>query len=176
MKNIFDLHKDVLTEYKAYIDSFINIADNRILSTVKKDFDSGNLYPEPLVQFNPSFESGGSVEGLVNNGVLVKDFNHIFYDGEDKSWSIYKHQTEAIVKGNEGKSFDVTSGTGSGKSLTYISTIFNHLFRLLELNHKIHEEEKASGLLDKKKTVSKKSNVVNEPQAGYGGNLFNQEN
>lgn len=49
------------------------------------------------------------------------------------------------------------------------------LKRLLELNHKIHEEEKASGLLDKKKTVSKKSNVVNEPQARYGGNLFNQE-
>ena len=49
------------------------------------------------------------------------------------------------------------------------------LKRLLELNHKIHEEEKESGLLDKKKTVSKKSNVVNEPQAGYGGNLFNQE-
>jgi len=41
--------------------------------------------------------------------------------------------------------------------------------RLLELNHKIHEEEKASGLLDKKKTVNKKSNVVNESQAGYGG-------
>ncbi len=49
------------------------------------------------------------------------------------------------------------------------------LKRLLELNHKIHEEEKESGLLDKKKTVSKKSNVLNEPQAGYGGNLFNQE-
>lgn len=49
------------------------------------------------------------------------------------------------------------------------------LKRLLELNHKIHEEEKESGLLDKKKTVSKKSNLVNEPQAGYGGNLFNQE-
>ena len=49
------------------------------------------------------------------------------------------------------------------------------LKRLLELNHKIHEEEKADGLFDKKKTVSKKSNVVNEPQAGYGGNLFNQE-
>lgn len=49
------------------------------------------------------------------------------------------------------------------------------LKRLLELNHKIHEEEKESGLLDKKKTVSKKSNVLNEPQAGYGGDLFNQE-
>lgn len=49
------------------------------------------------------------------------------------------------------------------------------LKRLLELNHKIHEEEKASGLLDKKKTTSKKSNAVNEPKVGYGGDLFNQE-
>lgn len=129
MKNIFDLHKDILGDYKLYIDSFINIADEKILATVRKDFDSGNLYPEPLVQFNPSFESGGSVEDLVNAGVLVKEFNNIFYDGENNSWSIYKHQTEAIVKGNEGKGFVVTSGTGSGKSLTYISTIFNHLFK-----------------------------------------------
>lgn len=58
-KNIFDLHQDILNDYKLYIDSFINIADNRILDTVKADFDSGNLYPEPLLQFNPAFESGG---------------------------------------------------------------------------------------------------------------------
>lgn len=129
MKNIFDLHKDILDDYKLYIDSFINIADQRILDTVRKDFDSGNLYPEPLVQFNPSFESGGKVEDLVDDGILVKDFNNIFYDETGSSWSIYKHQTESIVKGNEGKGFVVTSGTGSGKSLTYISTIFNYLFK-----------------------------------------------
>lgn len=128
-KNIFDLHKDILSDYKLYIDSFINIADNRILETVKRDFDSGNLYPEPLIQFNPSFESGGKVENLVDTGILTRDFNNIFYDETGNSWSIYKHQTEAIIKGNEGKGFIVTSGTGSGKSLTYISTIFNHLFK-----------------------------------------------
>lgn len=128
-KNIFNLHKDILNDYKLYIDSFINIADERILSTVKKDFNSGNLYPEPLIQFNPSFESGGSVEDLINEGTLSKEFNNIFYDAENKSWEIYKHQTEAIIKGNEGRGFVVTSGTGSGKSLTYISTIFNYLFK-----------------------------------------------
>jgi superfamily II DNA/RNA helicase len=129
MKNIFDLHDDILNDYKLYIDSFINIADNKILETVKKEFDSGNLYPEPLIQFNPSFESGGKVEDLVNEGILVKDFNDIFYDNSGETWSIYKHQKEAIIKGNEGKGFVVTSGTGSGKSLTYISTIFNSLFK-----------------------------------------------
>lgn len=129
MSNIFDLHNDILSDYKSYIDSFINIADTKILDKVKAEFDSGNLYPEPLVQFNPSFESGGKVEDLVNEGILVDEFNDIFYDEHGKSWSIYKHQAEAIKKGNQGKGFIVTSGTGSGKSLTYISTIFNHLFK-----------------------------------------------
>jgi len=49
------------------------------------------------------------------------------------------------------------------------------LKRLLELNHKIHEEEVEKGLWDKKKPANKKTNVVNEPQARYGGDLFNQE-
>lgn len=128
-KNIFDIHKDILDDYKLYIDSFINIADKRILETVRAEFESGKLYPDPLIQFNPSFESGGKVEDLVKEGVLVDDLNHIFYDESGKSWSIYKHQAEAIKKGNEGKGFVVTSGTGSGKSLTYISAIFNYLFK-----------------------------------------------
>jgi len=49
------------------------------------------------------------------------------------------------------------------------------LKRLLKLNHEIHEEEVKAGLWDKKKTGKKKSNVVNESQAGYGKDLFNQE-
>jgi hypothetical protein len=56
------------------------------------------------------------------------------------------------------------------------------LKRLLELNHQIHEEEKASGLLDKK--ISGKSrayisedeklNIAAEPDNKLGG-LFNQK-
>jgi hypothetical protein len=51
------------------------------------------------------------------------------------------------------------------------------LKRLLELNHKIHEEEVKMGLWGKKKTslkVKSKKNEVNEPQVGYG-NFFNQK-
>ena len=48
------------------------------------------------------------------------------------------------------------------------------LQRLLELNHTIDEEEVKAGLWDKKKTQSKKTYVVNEPQARFGGDLFNQ--
>jgi len=41
---------------------------------------------------------------------------------------LYKHQVDAIKLGTEGKDFIVTSGTGSGKTLTFIGTILNHLF------------------------------------------------
>lgn len=49
------------------------------------------------------------------------------------------------------------------------------LKRLLELNHKIHDEEVKAGVWEKKKTNTKKSTIVNEPNAAYGGDLFNQE-
>jgi hypothetical protein len=55
------------------------------------------------------------------------------------------------------------------------------LKRLLELNHKIHEEEVAKGLWDKKggknkgyKTPDDNANIVEEPDENLGG-LFNQE-
>jgi hypothetical protein len=55
------------------------------------------------------------------------------------------------------------------------------LKRLLELNHKIHEEEVKEGLWDKKSTAKKnkkastESGSVEEPEEGYGG-VFNQLN
>jgi hypothetical protein len=43
------------------------------------------------------------------------------------------------------------------------------LKRLLELNHKIHDNEENAGLLGKKKSVAKAANTeVNEPDIGYG--------
>lgn len=36
MKNIFDLHKDILGDYKLYIDSFINIADEKYLLLLER--------------------------------------------------------------------------------------------------------------------------------------------
>jgi ATP-dependent helicase YprA (DUF1998 family) len=129
MKNIFDLHADILNDYKLYIDSFINIADREILEKIKEEINYGNLYPESLVQFNPSFELGGNVDDLVAEGILVKEFTDIFYDDIGKPWTIYKHQFEAIKKGDGRKGFIVTSGTGSGKSFTYFSTIFNYLYK-----------------------------------------------
>jgi superfamily II DNA/RNA helicase len=128
MKNVFDIHSSILQNYKLYIESSINIADKNIRAKVEKELESNSLYPLPLIQFNPTFQSGGNVQELIKNGFLTNEFNDIFYDTDGNSWSIWKHQSDAIKIGRENRGFIVTSGTGSGKSLTYISTIFNYLF------------------------------------------------
>lgn len=122
--NVFDLHKNIMTDYKAYIESFVNIGDDRIRQLVTDEISNGKLWPEPLIQFNPSFRSGVGLNDLIAESLIHPELNNVFRD-----YTLYEHQAEALRKGAEGNGFVVISGTGSGKSLTYISTILDHLFK-----------------------------------------------
>ncbi len=120
--NIFDTHSTIVDDYARYIRSFININDPDIQAAVDQALSEGTLWPDPLLQFNPAYEMAGSVEDLSRSGVLNSAVSNIF-----KGYTVYRHQLEAIRLGVEEKDFVVTSGTGSGKSLTYIGSIFNRL-------------------------------------------------
>ncbi len=120
--NVLETHKQVVTDYASYIRSFLNIYDPAIRASVEAKLDEGRLWPEPLLQFNPAFESAGSVAQAATAGVLHPAMSDIL-----KGYSLYRHQLEAIKLGTVGRDFIVTSGTGSGKSLTYIGTIFHDL-------------------------------------------------
>ncbi|MFI3138358.1 MAG: DEAD/DEAH box helicase [Methylococcaceae bacterium] len=120
--NIFQTHARIIKDYATYISSFLNIADPGIKNHVEEELTQGKLWPEPLLQFNPSFEMVGSVSDLAQTGVIHKELANIF-----KGYSLYQHQVQAIQLGTQNRDFVVTSGTGSGKSLTYIGSIFHHL-------------------------------------------------
>ena len=120
--NVFQTHAGIIDDYATYIRSFLNIADPTIREVVEGELSQGKLWPEPLLQFNPSFERAGTVAELASTGTLHPDMADIF-----TGYALYRHQVEAIKLGTAGKDFIVTSGTGSGKSLTYIGSIFHHL-------------------------------------------------
>ncbi len=121
--NIFNVHSQVIDEYSKYISSFLEISDQRIRETVDEYFTSRKLWPQPLIQFNPCFELSESIDDLCNRKVLHPELKIVF-----KGYRLYKHQIEALELGSKEKNFIVTSGTGSGKSLTFIGSIFNYLF------------------------------------------------
>lgn len=122
--NVFETHAKIVSDYSRYIRSFINISDAAIRDAVDAALAEGKLWPEPLLQFNPSYDMAGDVREVAKSGVLHPSILDIF-----KGYSLYRHQLEAIKLGTGGKDFVVTSGTGSGKSLTYMATVFDHLLK-----------------------------------------------
>lgn len=120
--DFFRIHKNVVDDYREFVKSFIHIKDDFIRNKVEDEIANGKFWPEPLIQFNPSFEMGDTLHELCNKGVLHSELGNIF-----SGYRLFRHQVEAIELGSREKDFVVTSGTGSGKSLTYIGTIFHHL-------------------------------------------------
>ena len=98
---------------------------------------AGLLWPEPLLQLNPSFEPGAWIDELVADNILHEECRKIFRKGKDAAGEIlqgyplrlHKHQTEAITVARTGHNYVLTTGTGSGKSLAYIIPIVDHVLR-----------------------------------------------
>lgn len=68
--DIFEFRNQLIGDYASYVKSFIQIREARISEHVHKGLDEGVLWPEPLIQLNPSFERGGWVDDLVGEGLL----------------------------------------------------------------------------------------------------------
>ena len=124
--NIFDLRDQVLGDYRNYVSSFLNISDARINDFVTRGLGSGAFWPESLIQLNPSFEMGETVGDLVEQKLLDPLCEQIF-EKNGSPFKLFNHQERAIKLALERKHYILTTGTGSGKSLTYIIPIIDHI-------------------------------------------------
>ena len=113
-----------MDRYQSFSRSFIDIDDPQIEAALQDEGRLKTMWPEPLIQFNPSYQSGARIEALVTEGVLEPAMASVF-----SGFTLHRHQEEALRLGAADKGFVVTSGTGSGKSLTFFGTIFNEILR-----------------------------------------------
>jgi ATP-dependent helicase YprA (DUF1998 family) len=133
--NIFNFRNQIIEDYNGYVSSFISIAQPRLREFVDRCFSSGSLWPDPLIQLNPTFKPGKTVDELVSEGVLKPGCSQVFRRaktavvGSGEDLLFHQHQEEAIRKAKENRNYVLTTGTGSGKSLAYIVPIVDHVLR-----------------------------------------------
>jgi superfamily II DNA/RNA helicase/very-short-patch-repair endonuclease len=133
---VFQFRDGVVGDYSSYIKSFINVANDRIRQTVDESLAQGLLWRDPLVQLNPTFQAGGSVDDLVKAGKLHAECQKIFRRGKKEiggaglPLNLHLHQEQAILHAREGKNYVLCTGTGSGKSLAYMIPIVDEVLRL----------------------------------------------
>ncbi len=133
--DVFDLRDRLVSEYRSYSESFVEIADERIRNEVEDGLNKGLLWPHPRIGLNPSFEPGATVDELVESGRLHPLTMEIFRknksaeDPVGETMTLHRHQVEAIDAAAKDRSYVLTTGTGSGKSLAYIVPIVDHVLR-----------------------------------------------
>ena len=86
----------------------------------------------PFLDVIDSFESGKSVKQLIDDGILNSDFEYVesIYNK-----TLYKHQEVSVLKASYGKNIVVSTGTGSGKTESFLIPVLNSIM----------EEKKKSG-------------------------------
>jgi hypothetical protein len=133
--DVFDLDETLLDHYTAFARSFTRIRSSEITEKVKALYEGRLFWPEPLIQLNPHYEDGGTLRKLVAADGISEDCARIFINPRaaasagDRSIQLRKHQEQAISLALDGKSYVVTTGTGSGKSLCFFIPIVDAVIK-----------------------------------------------
>ena len=123
--DVFKLRETVVQEYRDYVESFINVLDPDIGRFVRDQLEAGELWPPAVLQLNPAFEQTETLGELAAAGTIAQDTARFF--GE--KILLHQHQREALEIAQRGEPYVVTTGTGSGKSLTYLVPIYDAIVR-----------------------------------------------
>ncbi len=132
--DVFAFREKLISEYENFSRSFTTIKAQDICEAVNKAYADGRFWPEPLIQLNPNFVRGGSIDELVSKGTLDEECRKIFRTKKTTGTIgnplvLHQHQAEAIDIALRNESYVLTTGTGSGKSLSYFIPIVDNVLR-----------------------------------------------
>lgn len=122
----FDQH--VISTYRDFACSFTQLRASDLQNKVSNAYKEGTFWPEPLLSINPSYKRGATATDLARDRLVSPDTAEVFRAGEE-SITFHIHQEQAISKAASGRSFVVTTGTGSGKSLCFFVPIIDSAIR-----------------------------------------------
>ncbi|NMA94728.1 MAG: DEAD/DEAH box helicase [Clostridiales bacterium] len=126
--------KSIEANYRNYLTTTFGFNDKEL----QRQFNAQLMKPEkllkgPILEATPHFKTGMTLDGLIQEGVLSKYFYELNTNELPMDRSLYRHQEEAIRKVIEyGRNIIVSTGTGSGKTETFIIPILNYLMKELE--------------------------------------------
>lgn len=126
--DVFAFRKRLIADYARFSRSFTRLKADDINAYVDTAYADEHFWPAPLIQLNPNFVPGKTIDELVSEGALAEECRAIFRSHKapgslGRPLRLHKHQEEAIRVAKRAESYVLTTGTGSGKSLAYFIPI-----------------------------------------------------
>ncbi|MDE7328483.1 MAG: DEAD/DEAH box helicase [Clostridia bacterium] len=129
MQNLNPIEKAKYIEnnFIKYISSTYDFESETYGEQFRKELCSTKLLKGPYVSKNLEFESAKTINQLIEEGVVHKDFRLL--GDTDCERKLRTHQEKAIRLVHQGHSLIVTTGTGSGKTESFLYPIINEILQ-----------------------------------------------
>jgi Lhr-like helicase len=124
----FQFDHRLIDSYARFSRSFSTIRSADLKSEIDRQYDARRFWPDALLSLNPRYLQGPTVDDLVASGDLDEATGKIFRFGVTPL-RFHRHQAQSIAKARAGKSYVVTTGTGSGKSLCFFVPVVDAIVR-----------------------------------------------
>ncbi|MDQ1002706.1 hypothetical protein QFZ28_003106 [Neobacillus niacini] len=119
--------------YRDYLATTFPINDSRIEHEFLEELNKENhLSKGPYLEVTAPYKKGATIQELVKEGILSSFFLDMNQKELPKDRPLYVHQERAIRKAALKENFVVATGTGSGKTESFMLPIQNRLFREIE--------------------------------------------
>lgn len=118
--------------YRNYLSTTFHFQNQQLQQQLQEILrEKGGFVKGPILEATPSFQTGSSLADLVNEGVLSREFYRLSSNTLPADRRLYLHQEKAVRKLVAGKrNIVVSTGTGSGKTETFLIPILDGLLIL----------------------------------------------
>ncbi len=129
--NPIESSRNIKNEYISYMKSTFDLSGSRMYyKNFEAELDKRSLYKGPYLDISSVFEKGESLNTLIKQGVLSSEFKKL--KSLHLGRTLYKHQEKTILKASKGKNLVVSTGTGSGKTESFLIPILDYLLKQKE--------------------------------------------
>lgn len=111
--------------YKEYLRSSFEFGKTNLQKLFVEQLEKEKLFKGPYVDMSFPFQRGHNLDYLIEKGVVCKSFRNL--DDINFTRPLYSHQEESIKLIKSGRSAVITTGTGSGKTESFLYPILNEL-------------------------------------------------
>ena len=118
----------IVRDYQRYLGSLTVLRDEHLSAALAQAIENdAHLSSGLIVEASPAYARGATLAELVDEGVLPAEFGRLDSRALPMHRPLYVHQEEAIRRARMGRSLVVSTGTGSGKTESFLIPILASL-------------------------------------------------
>ncbi|MDB4872480.1 MAG: box helicase domain protein, partial [Gemmatimonadales bacterium] len=118
----------IVESYRRYLRSLLPVREPRIAEALATEItQSPMLAKGPLLEATPPYELSATLRELIDDGVLESGFAALGSSALPLDRQLFRHQEHALRKAAHKRNLVVATGTGSGKTESFLLPILNSL-------------------------------------------------